>query len=168
MNVKVRWFLHVMEDVSQGSFLKIKFCHEHTVSFSLSLQVFPPNKLLCEYSIGCRRTSKQPRVCSVYCLWHCRNCIKYLPLLFLGLLVAQTVKSPPAMWETQVWFLGWDEPLEKEVETYSSILAWKNPTDGEAWQAIVHGAAKSRTWLNDFTFFLVFLASIGSLLWSSS
>ena len=116
-----------MEDVSQGSFLKIKFCHGHTVSFSLSLQVFPPNKLLCEYNVGYRRTSKQPRVCSVYYLWHRRNCIEYLPLLFLGSLVAQTVKSPPAMWETQVWFLGWDDPLEKEVETYSSILAWKTP-----------------------------------------
>ena len=31
------------------------------------------------------------------------------------------------MWETQVWSLGWDNPLEKEMETYSNILAWKIP-----------------------------------------
>ena len=34
----------------------------------------------------------------------------------------------------------------------SSILAWKNPMDGGAWQATVHGVAKSRTRLSDFTF----------------
>ena len=38
-------------------------------------------------------------------------------------LVAQLVKSLPAMQETQVWSLGWDDPLEKEMATHSSILA---------------------------------------------
>ena len=42
-------------------------------------------------------------------------------------LVAQTVKSLPAVWETQVRSLGWDDPLEKAMATYSSILAWKVP-----------------------------------------
>ena len=37
-----------------------------------------------------------------------------------------TVKSLPAMWETQVWSLGWEDPLEKEMVTHSSILAWKS------------------------------------------
>ena len=41
--------------------------------------------------------------------------------------VAQTVKRLPAMQETQVRFLGWEDPLEKEMETHSSILAWKIP-----------------------------------------
>ena len=40
-------------------------------------------------------------------------------------LVAQTVKSLPAMWETWVWSLGGEDPLEKELATHSSILAWK-------------------------------------------
>ena len=40
-------------------------------------------------------------------------------------LMAQMVKHPPAMWETQVWFLGLEDPLEKEMATHSSILAWK-------------------------------------------
>ena len=38
-------------------------------------------------------------------------------------LVAQTVKSLPTMWETQVRFLGQEDPLEKEMATHSSILA---------------------------------------------
>ena len=41
--------------------------------------------------------------------------------------------------------------LEKEMATHSSILAWKNPMDGGAWLANVHGVAKSWTQLSDFT-----------------
>ena len=42
-------------------------------------------------------------------------------------LVAQGVKNPPAMQETCVRSLGWEDPLEKEMTTHSSILAWKIP-----------------------------------------
>ena len=42
-------------------------------------------------------------------------------------LVAQMVKRLPAMRETQVWSLGWEDPLEKEMATHSSTLAWKIP-----------------------------------------
>ena len=42
-------------------------------------------------------------------------------------LVAQTVKRLPTMWETQVWFLGREDPLEKEMAIHSSTLAWKIP-----------------------------------------
>ena len=47
------------------------------------------------------------------------------------LLVAQTVKRLPGMWETWVRFLGRDDPLEKEMAAHSSILAWKIPWTGE-------------------------------------
>ena len=40
-------------------------------------------------------------------------------------LVAQLVKNLPAMQETWVWFLGWEDPLEKWKATHSSILAWR-------------------------------------------
>ena len=40
-----------------------------------------------------------------------------------ALLVAQQVKNPPAMWETWVRSLGWEDPLEKEKATHSTILA---------------------------------------------
>ena len=45
----------------------------------------------------------------------------------MGKLVAQTVKRLPAMWETWVRSLGWEDPLEKEMATHSSILAWRIP-----------------------------------------
>ena len=41
--------------------------------------------------------------------------------------MAQTVKNLPAMQETWVQSLGWEDPLEKEMATHSSILAWKIP-----------------------------------------
>ena len=46
-------------------------------------------------------------------------------------LVAQSVKSVPAMKETWVRFLGQEDPLEKGMFTYSSILAWRIPWSGE-------------------------------------
>ena len=42
-------------------------------------------------------------------------------------LVAQLVKNPPAMWETWVVSLAWEDPLEKGMATYSNILAWRIP-----------------------------------------
>ena len=42
-------------------------------------------------------------------------------------LVAQRLKSLLAMWETWVQYLGWEDPLEKEMATHSSILAWRTP-----------------------------------------
>ena len=42
-------------------------------------------------------------------------------------LVAQMVKNLPAVWETQVWSLGQEAPLEKGIATHSSILAWRIP-----------------------------------------
>ena len=41
--------------------------------------------------------------------------------------MAETVKNPPAMEETQVLSLGWEDPLEKEMAIHSNILAWKIP-----------------------------------------
>ena len=46
-------------------------------------------------------------------------------LIHKASLVAQTVKHLPAMRETQVQSLGWDDPLEKEMITHSSVLAWR-------------------------------------------
>ena len=46
-------------------------------------------------------------------------------------LAAQTVKHLPAMRETQVQVLGWEDPLEKEMATHSSTRAWKIPQTEE-------------------------------------
>ena len=59
-------------------------------------------------------------------------------------LVAQRVKNP-AVWETCVQSLGWDNPLEKGMATRSSILAGRIPMDRGAWWATVYGVAKSWT-----------------------
>ena len=48
-------------------------------------------------------------------------------LLCLVIIVAQRLKCLPAMWETWVPSLGREDPLEKEMATYSSILAWRIP-----------------------------------------
>ena len=61
-------------------------------------------------------------------------------------LVAQLVKNLPAMRETWVQSLGWQDPLEKWTANHFSILAWR------ILDCIVHGVAKSWTQLNDFHF----------------
>ena len=48
-------------------------------------------------------------------------------MFLLGLLVAQTVKNLPAMQETQIRSLSWEDPLEKEMAAHSSVLAWRIP-----------------------------------------
>ena len=49
-------------------------------------------------------------------------------------LVAQTVKRLPAIRETQVQFLGWEDPLEKEMAIHSSTLTWRIPwTEEPGW-----------------------------------
>ena len=64
-------------------------------------------------------------------------------------LLAQLVKNLPAIPETWVLSLGWEDPLKEGMATHSSILAWRIPTAGGAWQATVHGFAKSWTRLSN-------------------
>ena len=71
----------------------------------------------------------------------------------ISTLVAQTVKRLPTMWETRFQSLGGKDPLEKEMTTHSSILAWKIPWMEEpgrlqsmGWQRVGH----------DFTFTFTF------------
>ena len=59
--------------------------------------------------------------------------------------VAQLGKNLPAMWETWVQSLGWENPLEEGMATHSSILAGRIPMDRGAWWATVHGVAESDT-----------------------
>ena len=63
-----------------------------------------------------------------------------IPEVHISSSVAQLVKNLPAMWETSVRSLGWQDALEKEMATHSSILTWRSP-----WGCIVHGVAKSQT-----------------------
>ena len=59
-------------------------------------------------------------------------------------------KNLPAMWETWVRSLGWEDPLEEGMATHSSILlAWRIPMDRGTWWAAVHGVTKSWTQLTN-------------------
>ena len=57
-------------------------------------------------------------------------------------LVAQTVKCLPAIRETQVQSLGWEDPLEKEMATHSSTLAWKIPWAEEPGRLLSMGSQR--------------------------
>ena len=70
-------------------------------------------------------------------------------------LVAQLVKNPPAMRETWVRSLGWEDPLEKGTAAQS--VFWP----GESMDCIVHGVAKSRKGPRDFDFLSLFSLQLG-------
>ena len=75
-----------------------------------------------------------------------------LPSIIRTSLVAQMVKCLPIMWDTGVLSLGWEDPLEKEMATHSSTLAWKIPwMEERARLHTVHGVTKSWTQLSNFT-----------------
>ena len=63
-----------------------------------------------------------------------QNLLKFMSIESVMLSVAQMVKNPFAMQKTWVWFLGWENPLEKEMATHSSILAWEITwTEAPGW-----------------------------------
>ena len=94
-----------------------------------------------------------------------RNCVSYVSCSYFSVLIwtsleAQTAKNLPAIQETQVWSLGWEDPLEKGMAIQSTILAWRipwteepgeshgqgsleNPMGRGAWRATVHGVTES-------------------------
>ena len=79
----------------------------------------------------------------------CGEGISYTLQYSWASLVAQMVKNLPAMREIWVRLLGREDPLEEGMATHSSILAWRIPMDRGAWQATIHGVARSWTQLSD-------------------
>ena len=71
--------------------------------------------------------------------------VGYSPHHSWASLVAQMIKNLPAMQETWLQSLVWEDPLEEGVATLSSILAWRIPMERGARQATVSGAKKSQT-----------------------
>ena len=67
--------------------------------------------------------------------------------MFGASLVAELVKNSPAMRETWVQSLSWEDTLKEGMTTHYSILAWRIPKDRGAWWVAVHGVAKSQTQL---------------------
>ena len=62
----------------------------------------------------------------------------------MGFLVTQMIKNLPAMWETQVLSLGWEDPLEKVMATHPSVLAWRIPWTEEAGRLQAMGSQRVR------------------------
>ena len=67
------------------------------------------------------------------------------------ILLAQMVKNLPAIQETWVRSLGWEDSLEKEWQPTPVFLSGKNPMDRAGWQATVHGVTKIQIQLLHFT-----------------
>ena len=101
------------------------------------------------------------------------------PLLLLASWVAQLIKNPPAMQETWVWSLGWEDLLEEGMATHSSIFGWRIPrTEGPGGFLVSQRvrpdwATKHRAqrFINDRTIVLVsaafcILAPARSLMWA--
>ena len=87
------------------------------------------------------------QTCNHYSNLHLED---YIPPKFLcaffhlwASLVVQVVKNLPAMPETWVWSLGWEDPLVKEMATCSSILAWRIPSKEEPGRLLSMGLTKT-------------------------
>ena len=96
-------------------------------------------------------------------MWYANN---YFPILFSKVLevwqqfhmswtflVAKMVKSLPEKQEAQIWFPGWEVPLEKEISTHSSVLAWRIPWMEKPVRLQSMGS-QSQTQLSDSTYLL--------------
>ena len=89
---------------------------------------------------------------NVECLHISLIIFEIYPYLLGASLVAQLGKNLPAVWETWVRCLGWEDPLKKGTATPLQYSGLEN-----SMNCIVHGVAKSRTRPNDFHIYLIFL-----------
>ena len=92
---------------------------------------------------------------AIYGVAQSRTRLKRLSSSSRASLVAQRLKHLPGMWETLLWFLSWEDTLEKEMATHSSTLAWRIPWREEPGRLQSMGS-QSQTRLMDFTFLLIY------------
>ena len=116
----------------------------------ISLLTFLHFTIIIIYILSCKH-SKRFHVLSIS-----DSRLLLFPQMFFSLfswasLVAQLVKNQPAMWETWVQSLGWEDPLEKGMATHSSILAWRIPWTEEPGELQSMGSQKSWTQLSMHT-----------------
>ena len=72
-----------------------------------------------------------------------------MTVIWVYSLIAQWVQNLPPVQETWIQSLGWEDPLEMEMATHSSIRGLENPMDRGAWWAAAHGVAKSQAGLSN-------------------
>ena len=122
-------------------------------------------KRFANYDILCKVKTKAEKKCGQGKVYPCYNkggswyhfiiTLRILSVRTLrASLVAQTVKNLPAVQETWVRSLGWEDPLEKGMATHSSILAWRIPWTEKSsglqsieLQRLEHGWVANRWWL---------------------
>ena len=99
---------------------------------------------------------------SLWCIQICYHICTYNKnnMYYIGFSDGSAVRNPPAKQETQVQSAGWEDPLEKEMTTYSSILAWKIPWIEEPGTLQSMGSQRAKqdwvtvqtcTWYNNYT-----------------
>ena len=103
-----------------------EYCDKEMKQYVASLDIIPRHKtlqmsLILSTNIGCLPHAEELKLC---------QCPKEANSFSLGVnipvgasLIAQLVKNPPAIWETWVQFLGWEDPLEKGKAIHSIVLA---------------------------------------------
>ena len=90
-----------------------------------------------------------------------------LQCIIMGFPSGAVVKNPPAKQETQVWSLGQEDPLEKEMASYSSILAWKIPWTEEPGRLQSMGLQRVRhDWVTHFHFLFSSLSLFNEYIFS--
>ena len=105
--------------------------------------------------------SESERERQIYSNAHIQNLEKWYWRIYIqgsdgASLVAQRLKRLPAMWETRVQFLGWEDPLEKEMATHSRTLAWKIPWIEKPGRLQSMGSQRvGHDWATSLSFFMV-------------
>ena len=134
---------HICRSSSLGLFLKINYlptCNSFSLCFKRIPWVQHSSWQLMENNHFFPLYQRRPLCCSSYASLYSS----------VTSLVARMVKHLPTMWKTWVLSLGQEDPLEKEMATHSSTLAWKIPWMEEPGR-LLHQVTKSWTWLSDFT-----------------
>ena len=83
--------------------------------------------------------------CICICVYECVYIIYIYMCIYMGFPHGSAVKNPPAVQEMWVRSLGWEDPLEKEMPTHSSLLAWEIPWTEETGRLKSMGSQKSDT-----------------------
>ena len=110
---------------------------------------------------GWKGTASESRSCCPGSGRSAREGIGYLLQYSWASIAAQLVKNLPAMWETWVWSLGWEDPLEKGKATLSNILAWRIP-----WAVKSMGSQRvGHDWATHPSTFQAFAGSAAKALW---
>ena len=144
-------FIYLNCSIYNCPIYKLSFCMGYFLDFFLS---FISRRLPFMYSsvVSSYLSSLGSDVMNESVTWFpLPNCVSCQPfVLHIGASwVAQPIKNLPAMWETWVQFLAWNDHLEESMTTHSSVLAWRIPMDRGAWQTTFHGVAKSQTRLSN-------------------